>query len=785
MLQRTAGSRRRARRGRRGRRQSGSSWRRRWGLRLLAAAFLLGTAVLLATYLQVRLTFHTRLGESPARIYSDRLVLSPGLRLAAAELESELVSRGYRRSDQSPPLPGRFHRRGEEIEIWVRDGPSSAKRTGGYGARVRFRGQQIARLEMFPGGRDLDVVTLAPRLLGLYRDRHHAIRVPIRLREAPDHLVRAVLELEDRRFHHHAGIDPRGLLRAAWHDVRAGDLVQGGSTITQQVVKNVLLSPERSVARKVRELIMAPMLETMLSKDEILEIYLNEIYLGQKGSRAVVGVGAGARFYFGCEAADLDLAQAALVAGLIRSPGTYNPWAHPEAARRRRSDVLQRLAAVGAISGEAAASAAARPLDLVDSLAETMPESDYFLDFVRRKLRESYGRQTLQREGVRFITTLDTRVQRAAARVLANGLVRLEAEPSVARRVGDAGLQGAVVVINPASGALLAMVGGKEFASSMFNRAVEARRQVGSLFKPFVYLAAFDAAARGDAGGLTPASLLVDEPITVGGPGRSWSPVNSDGRFRGPVPVREALAASINVPAVRAAQGVGVDRVADVAIACGFPPEIPRVPALALGSAEATPLEVAVAFSTLAGGGARPMPRWLRTVVSADGGSVDRLDGASVPAVGPEATYLVVSLMQEVMRSGTARQVGQAGFRGEVAGKTGTTNDRRDAWFVGFTPDFLAAVWVGADDNRPIGLVGAQAALPIWLQLVRTVGADAGLTFSVPAGVVFRRIDPATGALAAPRCPRILEQAFIRGTEPRSDCPDHPRRKFWRRLVGR
>jgi penicillin-binding protein 1B len=754
-------------------------------LRLAAVGLAGGLIVLAVTYVQVRLTFHQRLRGEPSRIYSDSLALRPGMGWTASALDAEMVSRGYRSSPDWAAVPGRFRRDGASLRVFLNSFEYPRGAVDGYRVRVRFRDRRILSLEMADDGRDLDVVMVEPRLLDTFHGPRHEIRFQEPLAAMPAVLIRAVLEVEDRRFRNHGGLDLRGMARAAWQDLRAGGLVQGGSTITQQLVKNVLLGHHRTFGRKIRELVMAPMLETMLTKDEILEIYLNEIYLGQKGARSVVGVGAAARFYFGRPAAELGLGQAALLAGLIRSPGTYNPWVHPERGRRRRDEVLDRLVAAGVVPSAEADAARRHALRLTDATGESLPEAGYYVDFVRRELMERYGPRRLERAGLRFLTTLDTRYQKAAARALKGGLDRLEADAAVARHLGNSGLQGAVVAMDPRTGALLALVGGKEFTSSMFNRAVDARRQVGSLFKPFVYLAAFEAAAQGEAGGLTPVSLLADAPLTVEAGPSDWTPTNNDGRFRGEVTVREALAASINVPAVRAAQGVGVAKVAELAVACGFPADIPQVPALALGSAAASPLEVAVAFASLAAAGRRPEPWWLKAVIPAGPGWPATESPGRLPAVAPEAAYLVIDLMQEAVRTGTARRLAREGMAGGVAGKTGTTNGRRDAWFVGATPEFLAAVWIGADDNRSIGVEGSQAALPIWIELVRSLHLDTGGAFPVPDGIVFEWVDPATGARATGRCPRVVEQPFIAGTEPSGDCPKHPRRGFWRRLFGR
>lgn len=748
-------------------------------------AGLLALALAGFSYLQVRLRFGRPLWDHPSRIYSDSLALYPGLALHEGALEEELRVRGYRKVARAPSRPGEYRRNGRVFDIYLNTFSYPHEKVRGYPVEVHIGGGGVDRLGFLENRHRLDVVVLEPRLLGRFYGDLRESRSVVALKEIPEILRRAVIEVEDRHFMQHHGLDVRGMARALWQDLRAGDLVQGGSTITQQVVKNVLLGHQRTFARKVREALMAPLLERMLSKEEILEIYMNEIYMGQKGAVSIVGMGEAARFFFGRQVRGIDLPQAALLAGLIRSPGSYNPWKHPEAARKRRDQVLDLLRNRHVISPAQEREAKAQDLALADTTATEVPEAAYFLDLVRAQLQDQFGARALRREGLRIFTTLDTRLQKAASAALSRGLEKLEAIPAIAKRLRCDHLQGALVVMNPRTGAILGLAGGRNFAASPFNRAVDARRQIGSLFKPFVYLAAFEAARSGAAGGLTPASLLRDEPLSIRVGKEVWRPTNNDHRFRGPVSVRESLAKSINVPAVRAAQGVGIDRVADLAIACGLPADMPRVPALALGSAEASPLQVAVAFSTLAAEGFRPFPHTVRWVMAADGGSLGSQRQGPRRVVSSESAYLVVDLMREAIRSGTARRVGAAGLAGEVAGKTGTTNGRRDAWFVGFTPDILAAVWVGFDDNHPLGMEGSQAALPIWLDLVQRVKAAQGHSFRPPEDVVFRWIDPATGGLATRRCPARVKAAFLAGSAPTTTCPAHRRRGFWRRLFGR
>ncbi len=764
---------------------TGRVWWRRWLLRLAGILLVAVVAWVGISYLQLVFTFHKRLGGSPSELYSAPLVLRPGSAWSALGLVDELDARGYSTGKGGRLRPGQYLQQGNRLDLHLRAFLYRGEVVQGYKARLRFSGKRLSGMDLLPGDEPLDLLMVEPRSLGVFHSRRNQLREPVPLKEVPRHLITAVLEVEDRRFRTHSGLDPRGIGRALWEDLWAGRVEQGGSTITQQVLKNVMLNPQRRWGRKMREMVMAPLLETLLEKDEILEIYLNEIYLGQRGSFSVVGMGAAARFYFGRPVAELDLAQSALLAGIIRSPGTYNPWRHPEAARTRRDDVLRMMVRGGHLDRAAAEAAGARPLRLADATPEGMPEAAPFLELARRQMVKAFGADVLEHDGLRIMTTLDTRAQRLAATILERGLRRLESDPAVARRVGKGGLQGAVVVMNPVSGAVLALVGDRQPGRGRFNRAVDARRPVGSLFKPFVYLAAFLAADRGEGGGLTMASTLVDEPLELDLDDQIWRPANSDDRFRGDISVRRALADSINIPAVNAALDVGIPVIARLAEACGFPAGLPRVPAVALGAAEASPLEVAVAYSVLAAGGHRPTPRFWEATTTTDGGHLTGNEVRRVAVADPAAVFLISDLLAEVVSTGTGRRVAAGGLTGAVAGKTGTTNGRRDAWFAGYVPGLLAVVWVGADDNRPVGLTGSQAALPIWLELMQRLQPDPGAPSPPPGGLLRVRYDPETGGVGTRNCPRVAEEWFMEGTEPEEECPEHRRRGFWRRLFGR
>ena len=639
----------------------------------------------------------------------------------------------------------------------------------GFPLEIRLQGRSIASLRDRASGRELATARLEPVEFASLFDEHMEARNPVRLEAVPEPLVQAVLAVEDRRFLQHHGLDPLGTARAALANVRAREVVQGGSTLTQQLVKNYYLTHERTLSRKVREAVMAVLLELRHSKDAILEAYLNEVYLGQRGAASVMGVGEAARHYFSKEVGQLELAEAALLAGLIRSPGRYDPFRRPESARARRATVLELMRAQGRISAENARAAARAPLP-ERSVFAGLDQAPYFTDFVVRELRDRFSRHALEREGFRIFTTLDPRAQVAAERAVQEGLAALEAAYPRLAADSSVRVQAALVALDPATGELLALVGGRDFATSPFNRAVQARRQPGSLFKPWVYLTALS-----DPGsGWTLATPLSDSALIVRSGGRAWSPRNHDGRIHGVVSLREALERSYNIATSRLALEVGLEPVIETARRAGIRSPMSAVPSLALGAFEVSPIEMAEAYSTLASGGVRPRPVSILEVVAPDGESLEAR-GLEMERQAPAApVYLVNRALQGVLSRGTASAARRLGYRGPAAGKTGTTSATRDAWFVGYTPELVALVWVGFDDNRSTGLTGALAALPLWVRFVQALpDARPYRDFVAPEGVVEVRVDSATGKLAEEdECGPARVEVFLVGTEPEESCDD-------------
>lgn len=753
----------------------------------LAARLALVVAIgaggaLLYLWVEVSSRFEGRLWELPSRVYSTPVALVTGAPVPSAGLVRYLDRLGYGELDPSEPRPGQYREIGSTLDIFVRGFRLGGEMFAPRQLRLRFAGPRLAAIED-DSGTPLERVILEPELLATLHGSQQEEREIIRLADVPDELVHAVLAAEDARFYSHHGVDFRAVARAALANLRSARIVQGGSTITQQTVKNLYLGHERTWWRKMREVAMAAILEWRFPKARILEVYLNEVYLGQNGSVAVCGMRSAARFYFGRDLGDLSLGEQALLAGLIRSPGLYNPFSHPDRARERRDVVLDAMERRGFVDAEAATRARRGPIELSRGGPGPAAKSPWVVDLVRARLREIVSSRALTERGLRIFTTVDPILQEAAEGALERGLDRLERDAPVVRRQKDSrALQGLMVAVRPATGEILAMVGGRSYGESQFNRATLALRQPGSCFKPFVYLAGFEAAVEGRSEGLQPSTLLDDAPIEIRSGGSMWRPVNYDRQFRGPVSARHALEKSLNVPTVRASSRVGVAEVAEMAQRCGMDRDFRPLPALALGAQEVTPLELAAAYATVASGGRRADPLIIHQVTDLDGVALETRRTVTRQVVSPQAAYLLNDVLRGVMVDGTGASAARLGFRGVAAGKTGTTDDTRDAWFVGYTPDLLALVWVGYDDNARTGLTGASGALPIWVDFMKRAGAaEARTPFPEPEGIVRAVIDPTSGGLAVGTCPTKRIELYSVGSEPDADCELH-RPGFWRRM---
>ena len=712
----------------------------------------------------------------PSKIYSDSYLLYVGINLQLEDAWDKLRRLGYHATAFAPKAKGeyRFQKPAGLLEIYLRDFVYPTEPFKGYPVKISLQGSVITRIENGVTGEEIFSLELEPELVtGLY-DRIWQERRIVKLAEVPPLLVKAILAIEDERFYHHYGIDPVALLRAVWVNLRSGGVVQGGSTLTQQLMKNFFLSDERSLSRKAKEALMALIAERKYSKNEILENYLNEIYLGQKGSQGIFGVWEAAQFYFSKPMSDLTVGETAMIAGLIRAPNRLSPYRSVGEATKRRNVVLGKLLDDRVIS-RAQYETALREAMPRRELIKITNDAPFYVDFLRRELAENYSNDELTAEGLGIFTSLDLHLQRIAERSLTEGLKKLEESyAGLRRRAEDDRLEGAIIVLRPQTGEIKAMVGGRSYQKSQFNRVFQAKRQPGSVFKPFVYLAALMSGAEGGKK-FTPVTLVDDAPFTWSYDGQEWQPGNYNDEYLGTVTLRRALEKSLNSATARVARDVGIRRVRDLAQRLGIQSQLPAVPSLALGAAEVNPLEVAVAFSTLANNGVRTHPLAVKQVMDTNGRVLEKRDVQVEKVLSPPMAFMINYLLKGVLDRGTGEFARRWGFTRPAAGKTGTTNDYKDAWFVGYTPDLLAVVWVGFDNQSKLGLSGAQAALPIWTEFMKQATAGTPVTdFLPPPGVKIVDIDPQSGQLATARCPSVLREAFLEGDEPTGTCPLHP-----------
>ncbi len=745
---------------------------------------LLGALLVVAAFAACPMFPHERLTErvlpTPSRVYARPLVVVPGQRIAAETLAAHLERAGYRSVGNGSLVAGTFKHEGNQFIVGRRpfrypDGPDP-------GGNVLLAFDLDGRVESIKDGdgRFLEAVFLEPEVIGSLFGEEVEDRILVPLEAIPPAIQAAVLVTEDRRFAYHPGVDPIRIAGAAIENTREGRVVEGGSTLTQQLVKNVYLSPERTFSRKLRELAIAMWISLRYSKSEVLEAYLNQIYLGQDGGRAIHGVARASRFYFDKHLSAISTAEAALLAGIIKAPSGLSPFRNPERARERRNLVLTLMLESGAIDEATHQSAMAAPLGVKH---EKRPArfAAHYVDFVRGRLQQRFAEDELERDGFEVFTTLDGRFQRVADRAVARGLQELEKRfPKLRRKKSP--LQAAFVALDPASGDVVAWIGGRDYATAPFDRASLAQRQPGSVFKPLVALAAFTAAERGR---FTLATILEDEPLEMTIEGKRWAPANHDRKHRGPVSLRVALEDSLNVPFARLGMEVGLVHVAETARRAGVTSPLRPIPSLSLGAFEMTPLEVALAYGSLASGGIARQPRTTLAVVEPDGRARrgDPLVGQRV--FSEDETYLVTAGLEGVVDRGTGKTLRAMGFTGPFAGKTGTTNDFRDAWFVGYTQDLVVAVWVGFDDAARVGLTGARAALPIVANFLNeALDPEALAPFRRPEGIVVADVHAESGLLATERCPGAVE-IFLPGTAPTERACQRGQRPRWlQRLIG-
>ncbi|QXP87667.1 penicillin-binding protein 1B [Methylococcus capsulatus] len=734
-------------------------------IRKLLYLSVLASTIALTVYLAhqdavIREKFEGRRWALPARVYAMPVELYAEAPIAADQLVWMLDQLKYR-NDPGLTSQGSYTRKGNEIRLRTREFLFPDKSEPSSEVRVEFAGGSVRALESLDSDDHPSLVRLDPVQIGSFYPALKEDRILVKLDDVPRPLIDALLAVEDRDFYEHFGLSAKGILRAAWQNIKAGGFVQGGSTLTQQLVKNFFLSAERTLGRKISEAFMALILEARYSKAAILEAYLNEIYLGQDGTRAIHGFGLASQYYFSRALNELELHHVALLVALVRGPTYYDPHKHPERSRERRDRVLDAMAEQGFITSAEADAAKRRPLDVVKNPHQAISRYPAFLDLIRRQLQEQYRPEDLTSEGLRIFTTLDVFAQEHLDSAIAKTLARLDHSTQPEER-----LETAAIFTRRSNGEIAAFAGSRDVESSGFNRALDSARQIGSLYKPVVYLTALE-----QPSGYTVATPLLDETIKIDGGGKPWTPRNYDGREHGQVPLHTALAQSYNLATVRLGLAVGVERTAETLRKLGVNREVETYPSLLLGAANLSPIEVATLYQTLASDGFVTPLRGIQAVLSHDGGTLQRFGLELRQAVEPGAIYLLNTILQEVMSEGTGRSVyAYLPENFHVAGKTGTTNDMRDSWFAGFSGDYTGVVWVGRDDNRPAGLTGARGALQIWGATMQKLAKEP-LDLIPPENIVMLRVDRQTGLRADDGCPDAHELPFIKGSEPAAWAP--------------
>ena len=762
---------------------------RRWRRRLLSKAIVIPlvfvSAIVLGVLIYYWTVFSGRIdnllaGEvftRTAGIYAAPKQLSLNESISQTEVIAFLKRAGYvELSQQADPLRGRYSVNGNSIDVE----PSGASSVDGVrqfqSVRIQFSGsgKSIDSLLDLEGRGKLQRVWLEPELISSVTGRERAKRKVIGFGDLPPHLVKAITVTEDRSFFEHYGVNIRGIIRAFIRrydaDPNSPIARQGGSSITQQLVKNLLLSPEQTWRRKISEAYMSIILETRLSKEKIFELYCNQVYMGQQAGFSINGFGEASSAYFNKDVTNLNLAESAFLAALVRSPNRYNPYTKIETATSRRNQVLDSMAEAGAITQDEAKAAKATPLQVVPSRGRIdVSDAPYFADYVQNQLGDMIA-GTAVAEHLRIYTTIDMDLQRAAYAAVTKQMAALDKIQS--KRFEPGTLQAALVAMNAKTGEIVAMVGGRDYSKSQLNRATDAYRQPGSVFKPFVYATALNTAYDPVPRVITPATTYIDEPKTFTFDNQEYSPGNFGESYRNaPVTLRDGLVHSLNVVTVEVAMEVTIGRVMNLAGKAGLPKPPRAYPAMALGTSEATPLQIASAYTAFANLGTRTSPIAINRITTGTGVTIAAPTTQKNEVLRPDVAYVMTSFMKDVVNRGTAAKVRARGLKGTLAGKTGTS---RDGWFAGYTPNLVCAVWVGFDDGSQLGLTGANSALPIWADFMQVALAQHPEwegDWEMPAGIEQVDINPKTGQLSVPEDTEKRVEFFINGTGPTHDVP--------------
>ncbi|WP_239990351.1 penicillin-binding protein 1B [Ignatzschineria cameli] len=723
--------------------------------------------------------FKNRQWALPARVYARPLELYTGKELKPKEMLQELEWILYR-SSKSLRQPGTFYfdQDNNRISVHTRPFTYSDGTEESQQVEVNFKNNRITSIKNRSTGEEIPLTRIEPLLIASIYPTHNEDRILLKREEIPPMLIDTLLAMEDRAYYQHFGINPKGIMRALVTNFKAGKNVQGGSTLTQQLIKNYFLTSEKTLERKIQEMFYAIVLDWRFDKDEILEAYVNEIYLSQDGDRAIHGFGLASEFFFGKPVNELSIGEIATLVAVIPSPSSYNPRRNPEIAIKRRNLIIDVLVEQNLLSEEDAIIVKAEPLKILENPPPAKTRFPAFIELVYKQLKEQYSADQLNSGGLRIFTTLDPIVQNYAEQSVMSTLSRIEKDRGLTPNI----LQGSIVIAKNNTGEIAAIVGDRNVRQAGFNRALNTNRPIGSLVKPFVYLRALEEPSR-----YSLATPLDDaSPINLVISGKTWSPNNYDRRLHGWVPLITALAKSYNLPVIRVGMDIGVENVVDTLYRLGVNPikyNIPAVPSSLLGSVDLPPIEVAQIYSTIANNGYYTPLRSIREVTDSDSKLLAQIEVDPIQAIEPAPNYLITEAMIDVVNQGTAGSLRNSlGKNIRVAAKTGTTNDYRDSWFAGFTGNYTAVSWVGRDDNKPIRrLTGTAGALPIWAGAMKNLHLES-ISQEKPANIIDVAVDLSTGLLP-PRnnCPdtKIRTLPFIAGYQPTyaSECfylPESP-----------
>ncbi len=744
----------------------------------IAAAVLLIPAIVVTVFLIRYYYIFDRLIEeklakrgtfAETEIYAAPAALFPGKHLPKADLVARMRRLGYEERSASNTAAAATYEEDTKGRVVIhndRSMPLDAYRT----VAVTWTKDTVRSIVDTDKGAELESFALKPELLSNAISKTRQKRRFVAYGDLPPVLVNAILASEDRRFFNHSGIDPFRIFSALMVDIRKGETAQGASTLTQQFVKNYFLTPERTWRRKLTDAYMSILLEKRLSKRQIFELYCNDVYLGQRGSFSIVGVGEAAEAYFDKSVRDLSLGEAAMIAGIITAPNRLTPLRYPARAQARRDLVLDLMAEYDMISPAERNEAKAKPLDVKPTSIMNYSDAPYFVDYVQDILLDKLGDVDLSRSKYRAYTTLHADLQQVAFESVREGAVALDAYFAKGKRgIPPGTVQASLIAVDPKTGYVLAMIGGRNYGLSQFNRITQAKRQPGSIFKPFVYAAALETAYYSSTP-LTAVSTVVDEPTQFTFEDQVYEPRNFKDEYFGQVTMRQAIMKSLNIATIKFAERVGYRKVAELALRLKLNAQIKPYPAMAIGAFEVTPLEMVRAYTAFANGGLLTDLSPIMRIEDSRSSPVFESVPRSEVVLSPQLSYMVTSLLQSVINQGTGAGVRARGFALPAAGKTGTS---RDGWFAGYTPDLLCIVWVGFDDNRELNLSGSQAALPIWAEFMKRAASMLplhGEDFFPPEDVPKVEIDPTTGMLATANCLEHEEEYFIKGTEPTVPC---------------